>query len=415
VQSSGAGVQCACAPELFSGLQLLNSIRNEGRESIYLFSYLTYNVTHFFNIVSKEKEEGKTHLLSNSLEIFLLLCYTGVYNFYPDTESKMLWSNDRRSLAIHPKAEASLKIISIVTPSYNQGQFIEETIQTVLLQKGNFYLDYIIMDGGSEDNSVEIIRKYQCQLNENCETLEKDGIKWYVKKKTDFQWNNCLGISYRWQSEKDNGQVHALKKGFKKAKGDIFCWLNSDDFFLNQDVFQKVLDYFNNELGLKLLFGDGVFVSGKGEELGPHHVEKINLKELLYLDYHILQPSTFFHRDIYNESHLDERLTCAFDMDFFIGKFYDRTPYKKVNDCFAAFRFYADNKTASLSRSSNREQIKIAWKYSKNIYFISISFIYRLIKNLLNIKYGSKPRLLGKMFILFRRLSYFFITGKFGR
>src|SRR5262249_26474448 len=90
--------------------------------------------------------------------------------------------------------------VSIVTPSYNQGQFIEETIRSVLLQ-GYPDLEYIVSDGGSSDKSVEIIKKYQ-------------------------SW-----LAY-WVSERDNGQSHAIKKGLARATGDLFNWINSDDVLL---------------------------------------------------------------------------------------------------------------------------------------------------------------------------------------
>jgi glycosyltransferase involved in cell wall biosynthesis len=308
-------------------------------------------------------------------------------------------------------------IISIITPSYNQGPFIEKTIQSVLFQRGEFYIDYIVMDGHSTDQSVEIIKKYKNLLKENCCVIEKDDLNYFVKKKGDFLWNHCLGISFRWISETDRGQVDALKKGFRMARGDIYCWLNSDDIYVHPDVLQKVCTYFEMEPDLKLLFGDGLFISKTGEETGIHHVDKINLKELLYLDYHILQPSSFFRKDIYNETHLDEQLTCAFDSDFFIRKLYNGIKYKKVNDCFGAFRFYPDNKTVSLANTGIKEQVKIAWFYSKNIYFISVSFLYKIIRTMLKTRYRNrgKKRLIDKIFIPFRRVSYFLITGKFGR
>ena len=89
--------------------------------------------------------------------------------------------------------------ISVITPSYNQGIYIEETIQSVLNQ--NYpNLEYIIIDGGSNDSTVEVIKKYESKI--------------------DF-----------WVSEKDKGQADAINRGFAKATGDILCWLNSDDYF----------------------------------------------------------------------------------------------------------------------------------------------------------------------------------------
>ena len=305
-------------------------------------------------------------------------------------------------------------IITVVTPAYNQGQFIEETIQSVLFQKGNFYIDYIIMDGGSTDNSIEIIKKYEKLLEENCRTREKDGISWYVKKKEDFPWNNCPGISYRWQSEKDNGQVHALKKGFKLAKGSIYCWLNSDDVYINPGVLQKVCAYFNEEPGLELLLGDGPFISKTGEEMKLHHVNRIDLKELIYLDHHILQPSSFFHKDAYNENRLDEKLTCTFDADFFIDMLYNGVKYKKVNDSFAAFRLYRETKTLSLTKTRCNEQIQISRKYSQNRFYLTVSIIYRKIQGIYETRFKKKKPFVW-LWIIFRRTCYKLITGKWKR
>src|ERR1700687_6032262 len=105
----------------------------------------------------------------------------------------------------------SLPRISVVTPSFNQGQFLEETILSVL---GQNYpdLEYLIIDGGSTDSSVEIISKYADRL------------------------------AY-WESEPDRGQAHAINKGFARATGQIMCWINSDDFFFPH-VFQQLVPFF---------------------------------------------------------------------------------------------------------------------------------------------------------------------------
>ncbi|MCU0285434.1 MAG: glycosyltransferase, partial [Acidobacteria bacterium] len=159
-------------------------------------------------------------------------------------------------------------IISIVIPSYNQGPFIEETIQSILSQEGDFYIDCIIIDGASKDHSVSIIAKYASLLSENCPLKTYAGTQWYFKKEKNFPWNNCLGIRYTWLSEKDSGQVNALKKGFRLACGHIYSWLNSDDIYIHPHVFQKVITTFRADPRLELLCGDGIFISETGQETG---------------------------------------------------------------------------------------------------------------------------------------------------
>jgi cellulose synthase/poly-beta-1,6-N-acetylglucosamine synthase-like glycosyltransferase len=109
------------------------------------------------------------------------------------------WTEESPLLPDKMEGDCDWPKISIVTPSYNQGRFIEETIRSVLLQ-GYPNLEYIIIDGGSTDNSVEIINKYE-------------------------PW-----LTY-WVSEPDRGQSHGINKGFEKATCEVFGWLNSDDYF----------------------------------------------------------------------------------------------------------------------------------------------------------------------------------------
>ncbi|MDA8079505.1 MAG: glycosyltransferase family 2 protein [Nitrospiraceae bacterium] len=289
----------------------------------------------------------------------------------------------------------ALTIISIVTPSFNQGRFIEETIRSILAQEGDFFIDYIVVDGGSTDQSVDIIRKYDILLREG--TLD----------------TACRGITYRWVSEKDRGQVDALKKGFRMAKGDIFCWLNSDDVYLERDVLQRVSSYFSADKDLELLTADGFFINENGQTSGLHHVDRIVFKELLYLDYHILQPSTFFRRKIYAEDSLREKYVCALDADFFIRLIWEGVKYKKTDDIMSGFRIYPEIKTVALAGTRYREQLAIAQLYSNNILLLAVSAVYRYFEIILRQK--LPPRLFQAFFPTLKSLSYWIITGKRGR
>lgn len=118
--------------------------------------------------------------------------------------------------------EEAIKIISIVTPSYNQGKFIQETIQTVLSQKGDFYIDYIIMDGGSTDDTVSIIKKHEKLLRKNYTVRKLNGLEFYVPgRSSEPRIVSCRGVSFRWFSERDRGQSHALNKGIQMIRGSI--------------------------------------------------------------------------------------------------------------------------------------------------------------------------------------------------
>ena len=128
--------------------------------------------------------------------------------------------------------------ITIITPSFNQGQYIEQTIRSVLLQSYT-NLEYIVIDGGSTDNTIEIIEKY-----------------------SDF-------ITY-WVSEKDNGQSHAINKGLKQATGDVFNWLNSDDYYL-PNALLTVGKYFAQNNQLEVLCGCEIHLLQNGDLTQPTH------------------------------------------------------------------------------------------------------------------------------------------------
>ncbi len=284
---------------------------------------------------------------------------------------------------------------SVVTPSLNQGEFIEDAIKSVLSQEGDFYIDYIIMDGGSTDGSVEIIKKY--------ENLLKEG-KWPVR---------CRGIEYSWISEKDRGQADAIEKGFSRAKGDIGVWLNSDDIFYSASVFATVAKYFIED-DIDLLIGDGITVDRQGRQLGVYHTDRINLKELIFLDYHILQNSAFLKMQYYRDNPFNKNFNYSFDVDFFIRLIASGIRYKKVPDKLSCFRIYPETKSVSGQWKRVKEVMAIERQYTDNKMLLFVSWIYKYLSIVFHIRYGDSI-LVRKAFFSIRNLFYWLILGTWGR
>ncbi|MDO8427110.1 MAG: glycosyltransferase family 2 protein, partial [Deltaproteobacteria bacterium] len=169
-------------------------------------------------------------------------------------------------------------IVSIVTPSFNQGRFVEETIKSVISQEGDFHIEYLIMDGGSTDDSVEVIKKYGRLLKEG---------KWPVR---------CRGIEYKWVSEKDKGQADAVNKGFSASKGEMLGWLNSDDTYLPGAI-EKAVRFFNEHKDVMMLYGEGYHIKESGEVIQRYYTEPFDKKRLAEVCF-ICQPAVFLRRRV---------------------------------------------------------------------------------------------------------------------
>ncbi len=235
--------------------------------------------------------------------------------------------------------------ISVITPSFNQGEFIEETIVSVLSQQGNFIIEYFIMDGGSTDNSVEIINKYDELLH------RKD---WPI---------GCKGITYRWSSGNDRGQADAVNKGFAQANGEIFGWLNSDDTYL-PGTFQKAVVFFSEHPNDVMLYGNAYYTDKKSAITDRYPSEPFNLQKLA--DYcYICQPTVFIRTAPLKEvGIIDITLHTCMDYDLWIrmgAKFDGRIAF--VEEYLATSRMYAENKTLSLRETAYEESIKTAKKH----------------------------------------------------
>ena len=179
--------------------------------------------------------------------------------------------------------------VSIVTPSYNQGEYIEDTIKSVLAQDYP-NLEYIIIDGGSTDNSVEIIKKYA--------------------DKYDF---------IQWVSEKDRGQSHAINKGFKRSSGEIVAWLNSDDVY-EENAINNQVKVLNDNPEIMLVFGDAII---EDEETGIKEkfatAEEFDYYRLIHIRHMIMQPTTFWRRKLFDKiGYLNESLYYTMDWEFWI-------------------------------------------------------------------------------------------------
>jgi len=177
--------------------------------------------------------------------------------------------------------------VSIITPSYNQGQFLEETIVSVLKQDYK-NMEYIVIDGGSTDNSVDIIRKYQDRIN-------------------------------YWVSEKDSGQTHAINKGFRRASGHIVGWLNSDDILCAGTV-KNIAEVFENNPGCGIVYGQIQGIDKEGKYLKEKIViPKISQNKLLNINTCVPQPGSFYLKDIVKAAgYLDMTLNYVMDYDLWI-------------------------------------------------------------------------------------------------
>jgi glycosyltransferase involved in cell wall biosynthesis len=207
----------------------------------------------------------------------------------------------------HPK-------VSVITPSYNQGQFIEETILSVFNQTYP-NIEYIIIDGKSNDNSVEIIKKY----SEN--------------------------LTY-WISEKDNGQTDAINKGFAIATGEIVCWINSDDILL-PGALQEVVNYFTAFPECKILNGYTLRIDKISNIMFNHFVPKPMKWFAKHGVYYINQPSMFFKKELINKlGFINEKYHARMDQEFVMRVLKNNIQFGKVNKILAAIRIHEDTKTA---------------------------------------------------------------------
>ena len=250
--------------------------------------------------------------------------------------------------------------ISIITPSYNQAEFIERTIKSVFCQ--NYPdLEYIVMDGGSTDGTIDILKKYSDRII--------------------------------WKSEKDTGQSDAINKGLKMATGDIVAYLNSDDTY-EPGAFQKVAEFFQKNPDKKWVYGKCKIIDENDREIRRSItwyknflLKKYSYAKLLSENY-ISQPATFWKREMLNEVgyfNVKEHFCMDYEYWLRIGQKYDAGV---IDTYLANFRYHTSSKSGGVNKKQFQDELRLAkafnQKHPLSIFFHTFNYfkivlIYRLL------------------------------------
>lgn len=225
----------------------------------------------------------------------------------------------------------------MITPSFNQGCYLERTIRSVLNQKGDFELEYLVVDGGSTDESVGILKRY--------------------------------GDRLKWVSERDRGQSDAINKGFRMASGEILAWLNSDDTY-EPGALASVAEAYR-EAPFEWCFGDCRIIDEQDREIRKaitrykeSQSRRYTFSRLLRRDF-ISQPSTFFTAGVYRETgDIARELAYSMDYDYWLrlGRKY---PPRYVNCYLANFRWHQVSKNGAAYRRAAWETLCTARRHAR--------------------------------------------------
>ena len=237
-----------------------------------------------------------------------------------------------------------MKLVSIITPSFNQASYLEQTLRSVLDQD-YARVEYIVIDGASADGSVEIIKKYVGTLESG--SLLPDNRQQAV---------GFHVIDY-WLSEKDSGQAEAINKGLARASGEIIAWLNSDDYYLPGAI-SAVVKVFEENPGVVMVYGDMRAVDKNGRTINTLKYGQLTLEDLLCFQI-IGQPSVFFRREVYEKiGGLDTTFHFLLDHHFWI-RIAQKGKILHVPQMWAAARYHAEAKNRAKAAEFGREAFRV--------------------------------------------------------
>jgi glycosyltransferase involved in cell wall biosynthesis len=244
-----------------------------------------------------------------------------------------------------------LSKISIIVPTLNQGQFIKETLDSLLVQDYPG-LEIIVMDGGSTDNTLDILKSY--------------------------------GDKLLWKSEKDHGQTQAINKGIGFATGEILGFLNSDDILL-PGALSSVATAFSDS-NVSWVSGDYEIIDGQGKPiqsfvvLYKRFLRLFSSRWLLSFTNYVVQPSTFWRRELFDQiGEFDETLNYVMDYDFWMRAIQKRRPFI-IHRKLSAFRIHQQSKGGSRYEQQFSEEIEVLQRYTQNKFMI---LLHRLSNQLI--------------------------------
>ncbi len=227
----------------------------------------------------------------------------------------------------------SQPLVSIVTPSFNQGAFIAETIASILSQDYP-HIEYLVVDGGSTDHTLDVLRSFGDRVN--------------------------------WVSEPDRGQSDAINKGWRRTHGEVIAWLNADDVY-RPGTISKVVAFLREHPDVELVYGDCDYINEHGDVLGRHHARPANGVDLLCSPVGIVsQPATFLRRHVlHTVGYLDEALHNCLDFDYWV-RVASRHRMAYLPECLAAFRVHQGSKTVRLSARASQERLGVYERFFKS-------------------------------------------------
>jgi glycosyltransferase involved in cell wall biosynthesis len=246
------------------------------------------------------------------------------------------------------------ELVSIVTPSYNQGKFLAETMRSVLEQDYPC-IEYIVIDGGSTDNTVNVIKSFEKRL------------------------------AY-WVSEKDRGQTDAINKGFNRAKGQILAYINSDDTY-NPGAVGAAVKYLNDHPEVGVVYSDLNFIDEESRVIGKLPAAQTDLRKLRRGYVHVPQPATFFRAEYWQQiGPLDPTFFFAMDYDLWVRLAAVSRLQYLPGPVWANFRMHADAKTINADDRCWPEMLRVHYRDGGSLFapIVAKYYVRKVVAPFLN-------------------------------